>query len=69
MSEEFDNLDEELEAKAYQAFLQFNSLFNQYIREIDPELWRKAVEFAKDGVDVPGVELRFIDEIHPETEE
>lgn len=59
-----DEMDENAEAqlKVCQAFLQFNSYFNRYIRELDPELWKKAVDYAKDSVDIPGVELRFVED-------
>ncbi len=50
-----------IEKKVCQAFFQFNNYFNLYIKEVDPELWNRAVEFAKDSVDVPGVYLKFID--------
>lgn len=62
MNEDFRDMDEEAQMKVCQAFLQFNGLFSQYIREMDEELWKKAVEFAKDGVDIPGVELKFFEE-------
>jgi len=62
MNEDFRDMDEEAQIKVCQAFLQFNGLFSQYIREMDEELWKKAVEFAKDGVDIPGVELKFFEE-------
>jgi hypothetical protein len=61
-----DNHDDEAYAdaqlKVCQAFLQFNSFFTEYVKELDPELWKKALEYAKDSIDIPGVELRFIDE-------
>lgn len=53
---------EEAQLKVCQAFLQFNSYFSKYIKEMNPDLWKKAVDFAKDSVDIPGVELRFIEE-------
>jgi hypothetical protein len=62
MNEDFKDMDEESQLKVCQAFIQFNGLFSQYIREMDKDLWEKAVEFAKDGIDIPGVELRFIEE-------
>ena len=32
------------------------------IKEMNPDLWKKAVDFAKDSVDIPGVELKFLDD-------
>ena len=52
----------EAQLKVCQAFLQFNSFFSEYVKELDPDLWKKAIEYAKDSVDIPGVELRFVDE-------
>lgn len=60
--EDFERADEETQMKVCQAFIQFNSFFSQYIKEIDKELWKKAVDFAKDSIDIPGVTLRFIEE-------
>jgi hypothetical protein len=60
--DEFGDLNDDAQLKVCQAFLQFNSFFNQYIKELNPDLWKKAVEYAKDSVDIPGVELKFIDE-------
>ncbi len=58
-----DNLDNNdgMEKKVCQAFLQFNNYFSLYVKEVDIDLWNRAVEFAKDSVDVPGVSLKFID--------
>lgn len=60
--EEFQEMNEENQMKVCQAFLQFNSYFSQYIKEMSPDLWKKAVDFAKDSVDIPGVELKFLDD-------
>ena len=60
--EDFERADEETQMKVCQAFIQFNSFFSQYIKEMDKELWKKAVDFAKDSIDIPGVTLRFIEE-------
>lgn len=53
---------EEAQLKVCQAFIQFNSFFSEYVKELDPVLWKKAIEYAKDSIDIPGVELKFIDE-------
>lgn len=60
--EEFQEMNEENQMKVCQAFLQFNSYFSQYIKEMNPDLWKKAVDYAKDSVDIPGVELKFLDD-------
>lgn len=51
----------EAQLKVCQAFIQFNSFFNEYIKEMDIQLWQKAVDYAKDSVNIPGVELRIIE--------
>ena len=66
---DFGDLNDDAQLKVCQAFLQFNSFFSQYIKELNPDLWTKAVEFAKDSVDIPGVELKFIDEEDEDIEE
>lgn len=52
----------EAQLKVCQAFIQFNSFFTEYVKEMDPVLWKKAIDYAKDSIDVPGVELRIIEE-------
>lgn len=69
MDESFDESFAEAQLKVCQAFLQFNSFFSEYIRELDPVLWKKAIEYAKDSIDIPGVELRFVEEDEDETKE
>ena len=39
----------------------FNKLFSEYVKENDPDLWARAVDFAKDFTDVNGVTLNYID--------
>lgn len=63
-----DNIDPENEEqmaeaqlKVCQAFIQFNSFFSEYIKAMDIQLWQKAVDYAKDSVNIPGVELRILD--------
>lgn len=60
--EESDDLDEEerREAEAFsQAFLQFTHHFQEYIREMNPELWKRAVDYAKTFTEVEGVEFTY----------
>jgi hypothetical protein len=52
----------EAQLKVCQAFIQFNSFFSEYIKTMNPDLWKKAVDYAKDSVDIPGVELKLLDE-------
>ena len=62
--EESDNLndDEREEAEMLtQAFLQFTHHFQEYIKVINPELWKRAVDYAKTFTDVEGVEFTYVD--------
>lgn len=37
------------------AILEFQNNFTRYVKEMDPELWRKAIEYAKDFTQIEGV--------------
>ena len=55
-------MTEDSDGRLLEALLKFNKLFSQYIKENDPDLWARAVDFAKDFTDVDGVTLYYIDE-------
>ena len=55
-------MNEDSEEKLLKALLKFNKLFSGYIKENDPDLWARAVDFAKDFTDVDGVTLHYLDE-------
>ena len=63
--EESDDLNEDdtrREAELLsQAFLVFTHHFQEYIREMDPEMWKRAVDYAKTFTDVEGVEFTYAD--------
>jgi hypothetical protein len=62
--EESDDLDDELReeaAKLSMAFLQFTHHFQEYVREMDPHLWKRAVDYAKTFTEVEGVEFTYAD--------
>lgn len=63
--EESDDLDDDIDheeaEKITQAFLQFTNLFQQYVREMNPELWKRAVDYSKTFIDVEGVEFTYVD--------
>jgi hypothetical protein len=54
-------MNENSEDKILKALLKFNKLFSEYVKENDPDLWDRAVDFAKDFTDVNGVTLNYID--------
>ena len=64
--EESDDLDDDIDheeaEKITQAFLQFTHHFQEYIREMNPELWKRAVDYSKTFTDVEGVEFTYVDD-------
>ena len=59
---EEDDLDESEEAeKLTMAFLEFTHHFQQYVKEVDSQLWKHAVDYAKTFTDVEGVEFTYVD--------
>lgn len=61
---EFDNLTEEQQAwiLSTEAVAEFGIKFAEYIKAIDPEMWKRARDYALDYVEVDGVEFNFGDE-------
>lgn len=41
------------------AMIEFGLSFARYIKEMDPSLWQKAVDYAKDNTDVEGVSFHY----------
>jgi hypothetical protein len=66
MEENNDELPEELSEEHLnlisRAFVNFTERFSDYVKETDPELWKRARDFAADYVDVPGVRIDLEDE-------
>lgn len=61
---EFDNLTEEQQAwiLSTEAVAEFGIKFAEYIKEVNPELWKRARDYALDYVKIDGVEFEFGDE-------
>jgi hypothetical protein len=55
-----DISDEDME-KASQAYLTFVYRFGEYVKEMDPQLWNKAREYAADFTKIPGVKVELVD--------
>jgi len=55
-----DDYNEEESAALVQAYLTFTSRFSEYIKEVDENLWNKAIDFAKDYTNIDGVVLRDV---------
>lgn len=56
-----DDLSEEDILKASEAYLTFVNRFGEYIKEMDPQLWIKAREYALDFTNIPGVKVELVD--------
>ena len=60
--EESDDLSDEERREAEMltaAFLEFTHHFQEYVREMNPELWKRAVDYAKTFTEVEGVEFTY----------
>jgi len=65
--EEIENNPEKAE-KIAEAYIAFSENFSQYIKGIDKELWRRAVDYAKSCAeeDVDGVSFRYSEDNNEE---
>jgi hypothetical protein len=61
MSNENDDISDEDMEKASQAYLTFVYRFGEYVKEMDPQLWNKAREYAADFTKIPGVKVELVD--------
>lgn len=43
------------------AVAEFGLKFAEYVNEMDPELWRRALDYAKHYTKVDGIEFRSVD--------
>jgi hypothetical protein len=61
---EFDNLTEEQHAwiLSTEAVAEFGIKFAEYIKEVNPEMWKRARDYALDYVQIEGVEFNFGDD-------
>ena len=61
MKDDNEDMTEEEILKASEAYLTFVQRFGEYIKEMDPELWEKAREYAADFTKIPGVTVELVD--------
>jgi hypothetical protein len=61
---EEENEDHIKEEIIRQAYIQFTHHFQNYVKEMNPDLWKRAVDYAKTFTeeDVEGIELSYEDE-------
>jgi hypothetical protein len=60
--EESDDLNDKERREAEMltlAFLEFTHHFQEYVREMNPDLWKRAVDYAKTFTEVEGVEFTY----------
>ena len=62
MEDENEKLSEEDILKASEAYITFVQRFGEYIKEMDPELWGRAREYAADFTKIDGVRVELVDE-------
>ena len=58
---EDEDMSEEDVLKASEAYLTFVQRFGEYVKEMDPDLWARAREYAADFTQVPGVRVELVD--------
>jgi len=58
---EDEDMSEEDVLKASEAYLTFVQRFGEYVKEMDPDLWARAREYAADFTQIPGVRVELVD--------
>ena len=61
MKDDNDEMTEEEIMKASEAYLTFVQRFGEYVKEMNPELWERAREYAADFTKIPGVTVELVD--------
>lgn len=69
MPNDNDDMSEEDMLKASTAYLTFVEKFGEYIKEMDPELWERARQYAVDFTNVPGVTVELVDKDEEENDD
>jgi hypothetical protein len=70
MQDDNEEMTEEDILKASEAYLMFVQRFGEYVKEMNPELWEKAREYAADFTKIPGVTIELVnkDELNNDTD-
>lgn len=55
-----DDLPPEAQAQLAWAMMEFNGKFSEYIKEMNPELWKKAVDYAVTFTQVNGITFEYV---------
>lgn len=57
---------EKYEQNVINAIIQFNTLFADYVKSVDEDLWKRAVDYAKDYAESGNVSFNYVTEKSPE---
>jgi len=52
--------DEQEDRLTTLAIIEFGFKFAEYVKEMDPDLWKRAVDYAKDWTQVEGVSFYYV---------
>ena len=61
INNENDDLSDDEALLASQAYITFVQRFGEYVKEMNPDLWAKAREYAADFTKIPGVKVELVD--------
>jgi len=64
-----EDMSEEDILKASEAYLTFVQRFGEYIKEMNPELWHRAREYAADFTKIKGVTIELVDKDESESDD
>lgn len=64
-----EDMSEEDILKASEAYLIFVQRFGEYVKEMDPDLWNRAREYAADFTKVTGVTIELVDNDEDENDD
>jgi len=55
-----DDLPPDIANSLAEAMMEFNGKFSEYIKEMNPELWKKAVDYAVTFTQVDGITFEYV---------
>jgi hypothetical protein len=58
--DDFDNLPSNAASSLAWAMMEFNGKFSEYIKEMNPDLWKKAVDYAVTFTKVHGITFEYV---------
>jgi hypothetical protein len=58
--DDLENLPPNVESSLAWAMMEFNCKFSEYIKEMNPDLWKKAVDYAVTFTKVHGITFEYV---------